>query len=214
MIEFVILVLALGLVLFYASRSGTRHLEGRFLLSIMMSAGWLAGLGIYAMPFTAVSSGIDIAAVLAGVCGLFAARLLVRVAQAWAGSYRGWEERDPDNPPRLVHPAIAVGLLLSGVPVLFGFATARHEALEYQNTPRHPETGIVRGAEAIEIEDDTTADHVVLLIHGFQASPSSSSSSSSPPILTRSTSTSLRSPSLSLIFLTIFSWPGASATSS
>ena len=172
MIEFVILVLALGLVLFYASRSGTRHLEGRFLLSAMMTAGWLTGLGLYAMPFTAVSGGIDISAILAGVCGLFCARLLVRVAQAWAMSYQGWEQSNPDHPPRLVHPAIAVGLLLSGAPVLFGFAAARHETLEFQNTPRHPETGIVRGAEAIEIDADTTSDHAVLLIHGFLASPS------------------------------------------
>lgn len=172
MIEFAVLVIALAVVLFLASRKGTEHLDRKGVLGVMMTVGWAAGVALYALPFTAVSPGVDVRTVVAGLLGLLVARLLVRVAQAWAIAHRGWEEKTPGQPPRLLHPAIAIGLFLSGVPVVYAGVAARHEALEHTVTPRFKDSGIVRGAESLSLDPPGGTDHVALLLHGFLASPS------------------------------------------
>ena len=172
MIEFAVLVVALAVILVLTARRGTQHLQRKFVLGLMMTVGWAVGFTVHALTSTAVSPGVDVMTVLSGLIGLFAARLLVRVAQAWAIAHRGWQETSPESPPRLLHPAIALGLFLSGGSVLYAAVAARHESLEYATTPRTPSTGIARGAGPIALDPDAPTDHAVLLVHGFLSNPS------------------------------------------
>ena len=161
----------LGLILLLAARKGVDHLLSPRLVWTLSGVGWGMGLIVESLPTTAVSPGFSARTFIAGLLGLLLGRLLSRVAQAWAVAHRDWKEREDPVTPRLLHPVIAVGLFISGVPVLFAATAARHEALEYETTVRDRETGIVRGAESLSLEPDAPTSHAVLLVHGFLASP-------------------------------------------
>jgi carboxylesterase len=88
----------------------------------------------------------------------------------WAAGHERRNAGNPNaRPPRLVHPMIAVGLFVAGVPTLWFVLTSNHAFIEEQTTPRDEKTGIVHGSEEIRIEKG--ADAAVLLIHGLYGSP-------------------------------------------
>ena len=97
-IEFLVLSAALAVVLVATARRGVAHLKSKWLLSTLMTLGWLTGIAVYAMPLTPVSRGLDAAAVMAGLVGLFAGRISYRIAQAWSLNNPDWEKTTPDNP--------------------------------------------------------------------------------------------------------------------
>lgn len=172
-IEFACLTVALGYLLVLTARKGLAHLSAKRLLWTLAGTGWSAGVLIESMPFTSVSAGFSGRTVFAGLVGLLAGRLLARVAQAWVIAHRDWEKEEAEGrePPRLVHPVIAAGMLLSGIPVLFAWTASRHETLEFEGTPRDPETLVVRGAEPVSLEPEVPSGSAVLLVHGFLGSP-------------------------------------------
>ena len=170
MIEFVTLSVILGLLLVLAARSGIDHLDGKVLVWALLVAGWTGAVMVEGMPFSSVSAGFSAMTVAVGLAGLFVGRLLYRMAQAWVLTHRKGhaDDEEPPVPPRLMHPVIAVGMFLTGVPLILSWTAARHETLEFLSTPRHPETGIVRGAEPISLDPETPNGRAVLNRHANQ----------------------------------------------
>jgi len=108
--------------------------------------------------------------VIAVLAGVFAGRLFGKVAILWAA---GHERRAAGNPaarpPRLVHPLIAAGLFVAGVPTLWHVVTSNHALIEEHTTPRDEKTGVFHGGEEVRVE--TGSDAAVLLIHGLYGCP-------------------------------------------
>ena len=181
MIELAIVSLLWLALLVTVARAGTRHLQRPWLPTVTMLATALSAALGEALPFTAVSPGFTLRTLIATVAGVFAGRLLARAMTGWAH----WQEKTaeeaekkaidegtlppPRRRPRLVHPLIAVGLGVAGLPLLHNVVTANHENLEVLTTPRDPKTGIVRCAEDVLLQGNS--GHAVLLVHGFLSSP-------------------------------------------
>ena len=172
MIEFVLLSAAWIVFLVFVSRKGTAHLTARHVAVTLPVAGGILGALLEALPTTPMSPGFTIRTVIAVLAGVFAGRLFGKVATLWA---MGQERRAAGNPnappPRLVHPLIAVGMAVAGVPAIWHLVSSSHEFLEEQLTPRDAKTGIVHGCEEIRLENDPPGGPAVLLLHGLYGSP-------------------------------------------
>jgi carboxylesterase len=170
MVEFVILCAAWLAFLVWASRRGTKHLLAKHVGVTLPVAGGVCAALLEALPTSAISPGFTLRTVIAVLAGVFAGRLFGKVAILWAA---GHERRNAGNPtarpPRLIHPMIAVGLFVAGVPTLWFVLTSNYAVIEEQTTPRDEKTGIVHGSEEIRIEKG--ADAAVLLLHGLYGSP-------------------------------------------
>lgn len=172
MIEFAILSVMWLVFLVFVSRKGTKHLTAPHVAVTLPVAGGLLGALLEALPTTPMSPGFTIRTVIAVLAGVFAGRLFGKVAKLWA---MGHERRAAGTlnaaPPRLVHPLIAAGMVVAGIPAIWHLVSSSHEFLEEQLTPRDAKTGIVHGAEEIRFEGDAPGGRAVLLLHGLYGSP-------------------------------------------
>ncbi len=170
MTEFLV-VSALWLAfLVWASRRGVAHLLAKHVAVTLPLVGGVCGALLEALPTSAISPGFTLRTVIAVLAGVFAGRLFGKVAILWAAGHARRAAGDPKaRPPRLVHPLIAVGLFVAGVPALWHVVTSNHEFIEEKTTPRDETTGIVHGSEEVRVERG--APDAVLLIHGLYGSP-------------------------------------------
>ncbi len=170
MTEFFVLSAGLLALLVLLTRRGADRLTARWVPLAFMGYGALLGILLEALPFSAVRGRFSLRTVVAAFAGVFVMRLISRGVVAWAGGYRDEDRGAQRRHARLLHPLMAVGLAISGVLVMHESVVSRHLALEVQNTPRDRATGVVRGAEPIELPAPD-ADEGVLLLHGFLSSP-------------------------------------------
>jgi carboxylesterase len=168
-IEFVLLCAAWLALLIWVSRKGTKHFLRPHLAITLPLAGGLAAALFEALPLCAISPGFTLRTAIAVFGGVLAARLFGRIAHRWAEAHEKRAAAGPVAPPRLVHPLIAIGLFVAGVPVTWFLVTANLSLIEELTTPRDEKTGIVHGSEEIRI--DHGADRAVLLLHGLYRSP-------------------------------------------
>jgi len=168
--EFGILCAAWFAFLAWTSRSGAKHLLAKHVGVTLPVAGGVCAALLEALPTSAISPGFTLRTVIAVLAGVFAGRLFGKVAVLWAAGHERRAAGNPNaRPPRLVHPMIAVGLFVAGVPTLWFVLTSNYAVIEEQTTPRDEKTLIVHGSEEIRIEKG--ADVAVLLIHGLYGSP-------------------------------------------
>jgi carboxylesterase len=179
MIEFGVLAAAWLVLLVWASRKGTKHLLAKHVGVTLPVAGGVCAALLEALPTMAISPGFTIRTAIAVLAGVFAGRLFGKVAILWAAGHEKRAAGDPSaRPPRLVHPLIAAGLFVAGVPTLWHVVTSNYALIEELSTPRDETTGIVHGSEEFRFEDgeeprdlNLRLDVGVLLIHGLYGSP-------------------------------------------
>lgn len=132
--------------------------------------GGLTAAIVEALPTQPMSAGFTLRTVIAVLAGVFAGRLVGKIARLWA---MGHERRAAADPllavPRLVHPMIAIGMFISGVPAIWYLIAANHSFLEEQLTPRDAKTGIAHGFEEVRLAAE--GDAGALLVHGLYSSP-------------------------------------------
>lgn len=161
----------IALVVFLA-RKGTAHLLRPHVAVTIPFFGALTAIALESLPTTPVSPGFTLRSIIAALAGVFAARLLVKVLRFWAqGAEKRAAEKPGAPPQRVVHPLIAAGLLIAGVPAIWHLVTSNHEFLEVTLTPRDEKTGIVHGAEELSLAPAAASGRAVLLIHGLYGSP-------------------------------------------
>jgi carboxylesterase len=161
----------IALVLFLA-RKGTAHIQRKHVAVTIPFVGALTAIALEALPTTPVTPGFTLRSVIAALAGVFASRLLVKVLRFWAAGAEKRAAEKPGAPPeRVVHPLIAAGLLVAGVPAIWHLVTSNHEFLEATLTPRDEKTGIVHGAEEVRLEPAAPTGRAVLLVHGLFGSP-------------------------------------------
>lgn len=161
----------IALVLFLA-RKGTARFQRPQLAVGVPLIGALTAISLEALPTTYVSPGFTIRTVIAALAGVFASRLLVKITRIWAAAAEKRAAEKPGAPPeRIMHPLIAAGLLVAGVPAIWHLVTSNHEFLEEALTARDEKTGIVHGAEELRLEPAAPTDRAVLLVHGLFGSP-------------------------------------------
>jgi carboxylesterase len=169
-IEFVLLAAGWIAFLLFVARKGTRHLLAKHVGYTLPVAGGVGGALLEALPTTPVSPGFTVRTVIAVLAGVFAGRLFARLARLWAeGQERRAATTPPARPPRLVHPMIAAGMLLAGLPTLWHVLTSEHALLEELTTPRDAQTGVVHGCGEVRVEKAAPA--AALLLHGLYGSP-------------------------------------------
>lgn len=172
MAEFGITAVLWIVFLVFVSRKGTAHLTAKHLGVTLPIVGGILGALLESLPSTPMSPGFTIRTVIAVAAGVFAGRLFGKVAKLWAmGQERRAAEHPKAPPPRLVHPLIAVGMMIAGVPAIWHLVTSSHEFLEEHLTPRDKDTKIVHGAEPVTFEGATPDAPAVLLLHGLYGSP-------------------------------------------
>jgi carboxylesterase len=170
--EFLFAVAVWIALVVFLTRRGTTHLTRPHVAVTIPFLGALVAIAIEALPTTSVSPGFTLRTVIAALAGVFAARLLVKVTRFWAAGAEKRAAEKPGAPPeRIVHPLIAAGLLLAGVPAIWHLVTSSHELLEAKLTPRDASTGIVHGAEEVRLAPAEPAGRAVLLLHGLFGSP-------------------------------------------
>jgi esterase/lipase len=170
--EFAVLSVAWIVFLVFVSRKGTKHLTAAHVGVTLPVAGGILGALVESLPSTPMSPGFTIRTAIAVVAGVFAGRLFGKVAKLWAmGQERRAAAEPKAPPPRLVHPAIAAGMIVAGVPAIWHLVTSSHEFLEEQLTPRDAATGIVHGAEPVRLDGAAPGGPAVLLLHGLYGSP-------------------------------------------
>jgi carboxylesterase len=167
MLEFGILCAAWLAFLVFISRKGTAHLVRPHTAVTLPVAFGLAAALLEAVPTTSVSAGFTLRTIIAVLAGVFAGRLFGKVAKLWAMG----QERRGVKEPRLVHPFIALGMFLAGVPALWHVISANHAFLESELTPRDATTGIVHGGEEVRLEGAPPDGRAALLLHGLFGSP-------------------------------------------
>lgn len=167
MLEFGILCTAWLALLVFVSRKGTAHLVRPHTAVTLPVAFGLAAALLEAVPTTSVSAGFTLRTIIAVLAGVFAGRLFGKVARLWAMG----QERRGVRQPRLVHPFIALGMFVAGVPALWHLISANHAFLEGELTPRDAKTGIVHGCEEVRLEGDPPDGRAALLLHGLFGSP-------------------------------------------
>lgn len=170
MIEWLILSAGLLVLIGLLMRRGADRLTRGWVPVAFMGYGALLGILLEALPFSPVRAGFSLRTFVATLAGVFGMRLISRGVVAWAAGYRDEDRGAKRDEARLIHPLLALGLAVSGLLVLHESAASRHMALEIQNTPRDRETGIVKGAESIDLRTEG-ATRAVLLLHGFLGSP-------------------------------------------
>ncbi len=166
MTEFVALTALWLAFLVFAARRGTAHLAHPAAGLVLAAGGALAAALFEALPFSAVTQGFTVRTAIAAAAGALAGRLVGRAFAAWALWHPPTESAAP---PRLLHPLIAAGLFVAGVPATWHFVTMNHAFLEERAAPRDAATGIVRGAEEVRLEG--TSGRAVLLLHDLYGSP-------------------------------------------
>jgi carboxylesterase len=166
------LILSVGLLVLIAvlMRRGAARLTQRWVPVVFMAYGALLGILLEAMPFSVVRAPFSLRTFVATLAGVFGMRLVARGVVAWGAGYRDEDRGAKRDDARLLHPLLALGLAVSGLLVLHESMASRHLALEIEHTPRDRETGIVRGAEPVELRTEG-ATRAVLLLHGFLGSP-------------------------------------------
>jgi carboxylesterase len=171
--EFLFAVAVWIALVVFLSRKGTAHLLRPYVPVVLPFFGALAAIAIEALPTTPVSPGFTIRTVIAALAGVFAARLLVKVLRFWAaGAEKRAAAANPGAPPeRVIHPLIAAGLLVAGIPSIWHLVTSSHELLEATLTPRDAKTGIVHGAEELRLDPPQGKGRAALLVHGLFGSP-------------------------------------------
>ena len=168
MIEFLILSAAWIVFVVFISRKDAKRLLRPSVGVVLPVAGGLAAATLEALPACAISPGFTLRTVIAVIAGVFAGRLFGKLVKLWA---MGQERRNGSNfaaQARLVHPLIAAGLAVAGIPTLWQVTTANYGFIEAQTTPRDEKTGIVHGCEEVRLDGGTDA---VLLLHGLYGSP-------------------------------------------
>lgn len=167
MLEFGVLSAAWLALLVFVSRKGTAHFQRPHLAVTLPLAFGVATALLEALPTTPVSAGFTLRTIIAVLAGVFAGRLFGKVSRLWSMG----QERRLVKEPRLVHPFIALGMFLAGVPCLWHVISANHALLETVRTPRDDKTGIVHGCEEVRLEGDPPNGRAVLLLHGLFGSP-------------------------------------------
>ena len=170
MTEFLILSFGLIVLIAPAVRRGAHRLAQRWVPILFMGYGAVLGILLEGMPFATVRGAFSLRTFVAAMAGVFGMRLVARGVVAWAAGYRDEDRGASRDAARLLHPMLALGIAISGVLVLHESTAARHLALEIKNTPRDRETGIVKGAETIDLRA-AGATRAVLMLHGFLGSP-------------------------------------------
>jgi len=170
MIEWLILSAGLLVLIALLMRRGADRLTQRWVPVAFMGYGALLGILLEAMPFSTVRAPFSLRTFVATLAGVFGMRLVARGVTAWAAGYRDEDRGARRAQARLLHPLLALGLAVSGLLVLHESAGSRHMALEIEHTPRDRETGIVKGAETVDLRTDG-ATRAVLALHGFLGSP-------------------------------------------
>lgn len=165
--EFGILCLAWLALLVFVARKGTAHLVRPHVAFTLPVAFGLSAALLEAVPTTSVSAGFTLRTIIAVLAGVFAGRLFGKLARLWAMG----QERRGVKEPRLVHPLIAAGMFVAGVPSLWHVVTANHAFLESELTPRDEKTGVVHGCEEVRLEGVPPNGRAVLLLHGLFGSP-------------------------------------------
>ena len=170
MTEFLILGGAWFAFLVFISRKGMAHLLAPVVGFALPVAGGLAAALLEALPFEPATPGFTARTLIAVLAGVFAGRLFGKIAKLWAMAH---ERRNAGNPlaakPRLVHPLIAAGMLLAGIPALWHVISANHSFIEEELTPRDATTGIAHGFEEIRLPAE--GPDAALLLHDLYASP-------------------------------------------
>ena len=170
MTEFAILCAVWLAFLVLIARKGMTHLLKPHIAFTLPVLGGLAAAILEALPTQPMSAGFTLRTIIAVLAGVFAGRLVGKVAKLWA---MGHERRAAANPllkaPRLVHPLIAVGMFIAGVPAIWHLISSNHAFLEEELTPRDATTGIAHGFEAIRLPAD--GESGALLVHGLYGSP-------------------------------------------
>lgn len=170
--EFALAVVVWIALVVFLARKGTAHLQRKHLAVTMPFIGALTAIALESLPTTPVTPGFTLRSIIAALAGVFAARLLVKVLRFWA---QGAEKRAAEKPgapgERVVHPLIAAGLIVAGIPAIWHLVTSNHEFLEAALTPRDKTTGIVHGAEEVHLQPAQASDRAVLLLHGLFGSP-------------------------------------------
>ena len=164
-------VVWIALVVFLA-RKGTAHYQRPHTAVTIPLIGALTAITLEALPTTPVSPGFTLRTVIAALAGVFASRLLVKITRIWAAAAEKRAAANPGAPPeRIMHPLIAAGLVVAGVPAIWHLVTSNHEFLEAVRTPRDEKTGIVHGAEELRLDPPAPTGRAVLLVHGLFGSP-------------------------------------------
>ena len=170
--EFGLTVVVWIALIVFLSRKGTAHFQRKHVAVTVPFIGALTAIALEALPTTPVSPGFTLRTIVAALAGVFAGRLLVKITRIWAAGAEKRAAEKPGAPPeRIMHPLIAAGLLIAGVPAIWHLITSNHEFLEATLTPRDAKTGIVHGAEELRTAPEQPTDRAVLLVHGLFGSP-------------------------------------------
>ncbi len=153
------------------SGRGADRLSSRGTTFSLLGFGAVVGVLLECMPFSAVRGAISARTIVAGLAGVFGARLIARGVRAWAVGYRDEDRGAPRASARLIHPVLSAGIAFSGVFVMHESCASRHLALEIATTARDATTHVVHGAEPLDLRGGDDARTAVLLLHGFVGSP-------------------------------------------
>ena len=170
MTEFLIVSAAWVVLLVSFARNGTAHYRRAHVAVTLPVVGGVVAAVLEALPAQPISPGFTLRTVIAVAAGVFGGRLLARAAGAWAANHEKRAAEHPGTkPPRLVHPLVAAGMAVAGVPVIWHLVAAEHALVEEMTTPRDGATGIVHGCE--EVADEAGGSRAVLLLHSLFGSP-------------------------------------------
>lgn len=170
MTEFLIVSAAWLVLLVSFARKGTAHYRRAHVAVTLPVVGGIVAAILEALPTQPISPGFTLRTVIAVAAGVFGGRLLARAAGAWAAIHeKRAAEHLATRPPRLVHPLVAAGMAVAGVPVIWHLVAAEHGLVEELTTPRDEATSIVHGCE--EVADDAGGPRAVLLLHSLFGSP-------------------------------------------